>query len=361
MNMMEQIPNNNKEEFKTNILSDIISKPIDIVEETHSDNKIIKFYSKINKITNSYEDYNENLHETKSHINSTILTSAGIVSESISQTYGFALASEVGIGIATVGQFTPPACIAGAIGACVVFVTSLDVSKQVKVITKSIVSETINYSKQIKNKLPKYIQEIIYECISEPVEKTLGQIYKSSSETIKNVKNTISSILIDSWEKIKPEGTIIYCEDIKQNKIKIELDKQTTIKIWNYCQYGQNDFEFDYGYDFANKFVNGFTNTNKSSSQFSHIYSDHKNKFNNIQLELSQYNFTEQKLTPYEQIKIFKPNTSLLTRTYINSSIIPDHKVSCQVSGESGRGGENSLGTAIGVGLVIVIKISFLF
>jgi hypothetical protein len=357
---------NNKEESKTNILSDIISKPIDIVEETLQDNKIIKTYSKINKITHCIEDYNENLHETKSYIDSTILTSAGIVSESISQTYGFAIASKIGIDIATVGGFTPQACVIGAIGASVVFVASLDVSRQVKTITNIIVSDTIEYSIKQKNKLPKYIQEIIYECISEPVEQTLRQIYKSSSETISMITNTISSILIDGWEKIKPEGTIIYCEDIKQNKIKIELDKQTTTKIWNYCQYSQNEFEFnnEFANGFANGFANEFTNTNKPSSQFSNSYSNYKNKFDNLQMELSQYNFTEQKSTPYEKIKISRPNTSLLTRTYINPSTIPEYKVSCQVyetSGGGGGGGSGSGGAIIGAGLVIAIKISFLF
>ena len=200
--------------------------------------------------------------------------------------------------------------------------------------------------------MPKYTQEIIYECISDPIEKTLRQTYKSSFETINVIKNTISSILIDNWEKIKPKETIIYCEDIKQNKIVIELDKQTVTKIWNYCQYSQNEFEFDYG------FGNEFTNKNKPASQFENIYSDYKNKFDDFQLGLSQYNFTEQKLTPYEQIKISKPNTSLLTRTYINPSI-PDYIVSCQVSG-GGRGG-NGIGAAIGTGLVIAIKISFIF
>lgn len=348
--MNEQIPNNNKE--KSNILLDIISNPIAIVEETLQDNKIVKTYSKINKIAHCIDDYNENLQETKSHIDSTILTSTGIISESISKRCGFVIASTVGIEIAAVGGFTPPACIAGAIGASVVFVESLKCSKQVKIITKSIVSETIEYSKKQKNKLPKYTQEIIYECISDPIEKTLRQIYKSSFETINVIKNTISSILIDNWEKIKPKETIIYCEDIKQNKIVIELDKQTVTKIWNYCQYSQNEFEFDYG------FGNEFTNKNKPASQFENIYSDYKNKFDDFQLGLSQYNFTEQKLTPYEQIKISKPNTSLLTRTYINPSI-PDYIVSCQVSG-GGRGG-NGIGAAIGTGLVFAIKISFLF
>lgn len=347
---------NNKEESKTNILSDIISKPIDIVEETQKNNKIIKTYSKINKITHCIEDYNENLLKTKSHIDSTILTSAGIVSESIFQTYGFAIASKIGIDIATVGGFTPQACVVGAIGASVVFVASLDVSRQVKTITNIIVSETIEYSIKQKNKLPKYIQEIIYECISEPVEQNLRQIYKSSSETISMITNTISSILIDGWEKIKPEGTIIYCEDIKQNIIKIELDKQTTTKIWNYCQYSQNEFEFDN--EFANGFANEFTNTNKLSSQFSNSYSNYKNKFDNFQMELSQYNFTEQQSTPYEKIKISRPNTSLLTRTYINPSTIPEYKVSCQVYETGGCGGG---GAIIGAGLVIAIKISFLF
>uniref|UniRef100_A0A6C0EY93 Uncharacterized protein n=1 Tax=viral metagenome TaxID=1070528 RepID=A0A6C0EY93_9ZZZZ len=348
--MNEQIPNNNKE--KSNILLDIISDPIAIIEETLPDNKIVKTYSKINKIAHCIDDYNENLQETKSHIDSTILTSTGIISESISKRCGFVIASTVGIEIAAVGGFTPPACIAGAIGASVVFVESLKCSKQVKIITKSIVSETIEYSKKQKNKLPKLTQEIIYECISDPIEQTLRQIYKSSFETINVIKNTISSILIDNWEKIKPKETIIYCEDIKQNKIVIELDKQTVTKIWNYCQYSQNEFEFDYG------FGNEFTNKNKPSSQFVNVYSDHKNKFDDFQLGLSQYNFTEQKLTPYEQIKISKPNTSLLTRTYINSSI-PDYIVSCQVSG-GGRGG-NGIGAAIGTGLVFAIKISFLF
>ena len=342
--MNEQIPNNN-------ILA-IISKPIDFVEETLQDNKIVKTYSKINKIVHCIDDYNENLQETKSHIDSTILTSTGIISESISKRCGFVIASTVGIEIAAVGGFTPPAGIAGAIGASVVFVESLKCSKQVKIITKSIVSETIEYSKKQKNKLPKYTQEIIYECISDPIEKTLRQTYKSSFETINVIKNTISSILIDNWEKIKPKETIIYCEDIKQNKIVIELDKQTVTKIWNYCQYSQDEFEFDYG------FGNEFTNKNKPASQFENIYSDYKNKFDDFQLGLSQYNFTEQKLTPYEQIKISKPNTSLLTRTYINPSI-PDYIVSCQVSG-GGRGG-NGIGAAIGTGLVFAIKISFLF
>ena len=163
--MNEQIPNNN--------ILDIISKPIAIVEETLQDNKIVKTYSKINKIVHCIDDYNENLQETKSHINSTILTSTGIISESISKRCGFVIASTVGIEIAAVGGFTPPACIAGAIGASVVFVESLKCSKQVKIITKSIVSETIEYSKKQKNKLPKYTQEIIYECISDPIEQTL--------------------------------------------------------------------------------------------------------------------------------------------------------------------------------------------
>ena len=348
--MNEQIPNNNKE--KSNILLDIISNPIDIVEKTLQDNKIIKTYSKINKIAHCIDDYNENLQKTKSHIDSTILTSTGIISESISQTCGFVIASTVGIEIAAVGGFTPPACIAGAIGASVIFVESLDVSRQVKIITKSIVSETIEYSKKQKNKLPKNIQEIIYECISDPIEQTLRSIHKSSFETINVIKNTISSILIDNWEKIKPKETIIYCEDIKQKKIVIELDKQTVTKIWNYCQYSQDEFEFDYGFE------NEFTNKNKPASQFVNIYSDYKNKFDDFQLGLSQYNFKEQKLTPYEQIIISKPNISLLTRTYINPSI-PDYIVSCQVSG--GGGGGNSIGSAIGAGLVIAVKISFLF
>lgn len=361
MSTVEQIliTNDSKEESKKSIIYDIIEKPIKIIKKIHHDNIIIKYYSKINKIIQYNKDYNKNLHETKSYIDSVILTSSCIFSESISQSYGLAIASEIGLSIAAAGQFTPQACIAGAMISSITFVSSLKVSKQAKSITKSLVSNTINYSKKISNKLPKYIQEIIYECISEPVKKTLQQIHKSSSDTIRTVTDTVSSILIDNWEKIKPEGTIIYCEDIEQNKIKIELDKQTTIKIWNYCHYGKDDFEFDY--NFANEFVNGFSNTNKSSSQFSNIYCDYKNKLNNIQLELSQYNFTEQKLTPYDQIKISRPNTSLLTRNYINTSIIPDYKISYQVSGGNGIGCENSMGTAIGAGLVIMIKISFLF
>ena len=48
--MNEQIPNNNKE--KSNILLDIISKPIAIVEETLQDNKIVKTYIKYGKNKN---------------------------------------------------------------------------------------------------------------------------------------------------------------------------------------------------------------------------------------------------------------------------------------------------------------------
>ena len=51
--MNEQIPNNN--------ILDIISKLIAIVEETLQDNKIVKTYSKINKIAHCIDDYNENL------------------------------------------------------------------------------------------------------------------------------------------------------------------------------------------------------------------------------------------------------------------------------------------------------------
>lgn len=344
----------NEEKQKTNILCDIISKPMDIIEETHSDNKIINIYSKINKKINIYEDYNDNLQKTNSHIDSTVLTSASILSASVTQTYGFKLASEVGIGIASTGQFTPQACIAGAVGATVVFVASLDASKQIKTITNSIISSTIKCSKKIKNKLPKHIQDIIYECVSEPVEQTLKKIYESTSETINKVSTSISSILIDNWEKIKPDETIIYCEDIKQNKIEIKLNKQTATKIWKYCQFSQNEFEFDYGYN------NEFFNTNKSLTKFSHIYCDYKNKFDDFQLGLSQYDFTEQKLTPYEQIKIYRPNTSLLTRTYIDPSIIPDYKISCQVHGGNGGGG-NSTGAIIGAGLVIVVKVCIMF
>ena len=61
-----------------------------------------------------------------------------------------------------------------------------------------------------KNKLPKYTQEIIYECISDPIEKTLRQIYKSSFETINVIKNTISSILIDNWACIYMKSSMLY-------------------------------------------------------------------------------------------------------------------------------------------------------
>ena len=246
----------------------------------------------------------------------------------------------------------------GAVASTTTFLCGLDVNKKIlKPIVKNTINNTINDIKKIKNKLPNHIQDIIYECISQPIEQSLKNTHHLIDEKINIIKDTINKILCENWEKIKPNETIIYCEDLNQNKISISLNKQITTKIYDYCRIGTNNYYESINYQFTN---NEFMDSNQNLSTFSLKYENFNNNFNSLQYNLNHFNFIDKinYQINYDKnvLKINRPNSSLLKKHHINPNTIPDYKVNIIIDGK-----DSNSGSLAGIGCCIAIAIQFSF
>jgi len=344
--------NNQTNSFDANI-PDEIKKTLKVCKQLKPKNIPIKFISKINKFDNVVSEYSNNLEETNSHIESTVITTSKTVSEGYVQASSILMGSEIGLEIATIGGFTPPACIAGAGVASLISFVGIENSKEIGDQVKKLSKEIIFDVKTIGKSLPRYVRELIYECVSEPVEQTLRHIYNLSKESINGIKKTITNVLIDGWEKLLPRSTIIYCDDLNSNKIKIQLDKSIGERIYNYC-HSSSSYEPEQEFYLSNNRFWDLDYPNKPT-KFSIKYEEFDSNFNLFESNLKKYDFVEKNLTPYEQI--YKPNTNILIRNKINPNTIPDYKVSCTVSG----GGSGGIGGILGTCVVIAIQVSWVF
>lgn len=333
-------------------VSDAIKKSLKVWKQLEPTNIPIKPINKINKIYDLVSEYENNLEKTNSHIESTVITTSKTISEGSIQTTSIVVGSEIGLEIAAGGGFTPVSCFLGAGVAAGISLVGIDSSKQIGIGVKKLSEKIISDVKTFSKSLPKYAHDLIYECVSEPVEKVLTSVYNLSRESIDTIKNTITNVLTDGWEKLLPQSTIIYCEDSNLNKIEIQLDKSIGTKIYNYCH--RTDFYgYESGFNFNNRY--GDLTCPNNPTKFSLKYNEFESDLNLLKLNLSKYNFAETKLIPHEQI--YKPNTNILTRTKINPNTIPDYKVSCNVSG----GGSGGIGGILGTCVVIAIQVSWVF
>ena len=352
---MEIEQNQESEQFDPNELKKGFEKPVKLYTMIKSNNKIVRTYTKISNSVNVLKDYKSNLNQTNSHTESAIITGTEFVVTKSTQTMGFVFASEIGLKIAALGGFTLPACLAGTIVGGTTFCLGLEASEQIKSITNNITTHTIKYASQI---LPGYIQEIIRECIGEPVEQFLKSAYTFGSESINKITNTISQILYENWDKLKPEQTIVYCEDLDKKKISVELNKQVATRVYNYCQSGLKNLD---EMKFLGCYGSEYSGTSKSAFQFKEFNS----KINDFQTQLNSYDFVSKTTnpTPYELVLMdfskSRPNPNLITRNKINSNSIPNYQASVHVLG--GGGGDSGILAGVGGAVIIAIKVSFLF
>jgi len=359
----------NQLEYKENTIDEFeikknIDKPVKLISKLKKDNLIANTYTKVNKIISVCEDWDNNFKETNSHTESAIITTTEFVSSKTVQGTSFVLATEVGLGIAATGGFTPVSCAACAIGATLTYLSGLEAAEQTKQIAKHITTNTIHTIKQINNGLPGYIKNIIYECVSEPVEQTLKFGYNLSVQTINKIKQTVSAVLYENWEKLTPNSIIIYCSDQNQNKIEISLDKKISTKIYYYCKSGSDNYHISPDYNYYPTVLDDFElgRTKLPNQSFEAKYNKFEEKINSFEYQLENYDFASQitKQTPYEQLVLTlpRPNSRLITSHYINPNTIPDYRVNVHVSGGSGGGGGM---TAVGCVVAIAIKVSFIF
>jgi len=352
---MELEQNQESEQFEPNKLKKGFEKVIKLTTKIKSNNKIVRTYTKISNPVNVLKDYKSNLNQTNSHTESAIITGTEFVATKSTQTMGFVLASEIGLKIAASGGFTLPACLAGSIVGGTTFYLGLEASEQIKSITNNVTTHTIKYARQM---LPGYIQPIIRECIGEPVEQFLKSAYTLGSESISKIINTISQTLYENWDKLKPEQTIVYCEDLNKKKISIELNKQVATRVFNYCQSGLKNHD---EMKCLGRYGTEYSGTSKSAFQFNEFNS----KINDFQTQLNSYDFVSKTTnpTPYELVLMdfskSRPNPNLITRNKINSNSIPNYQVSVHVSG--GGGGDSGILAGVGGAVIIAIKVSFLF
>jgi len=340
-----------------------IEKPVKLIFKIKK-NLATNTISKVNKIITVSDDYYNNLEKTNSHTEAAIITTAAITSSKTVESASLVLATEVGTGIAAGGGYTPLAIVGGVLGAGVTYLSGLEAAEQTKQLVKNVTTNTLHIVKQIKNELPGYIKDIIYSCVSNPVEQTLKFVYDLSVQSTNKIKQTVSEVLCKNWENLSPNSTIIYCEDLNQNKIEILLDKNISTKIFDYCRFGSNNNHLSPDYNYystvLNDFCLGMTKLPKQS--FESKFNEFEEKFYSFEYQLEKYDFTSQiatKQTPYEQLEttLPRPNPKLLSRHRIDPNTIPDYKVNVHVSGGSGGGGEIA---AVGV-VAIAIRVSFLF
>lgn len=350
MNEKLEIMEENQEVIEENINNNINKhKVFDTYLKLTKSNKLTNIANKINKSINIYEDYEKEFKKTNKHIDTTSIIIGEKVSSGIVNSANLALSSEIGLSIASSGGFTPLSCIGGAIASTITFCTGLDLNdKIIKPYVKNTMKNTINTIKQIKNELPENIQDIIYECISHPIEETLKKNHNLIKETIDKIKYTVNSILCENWQKIHPNETIIYCEDLYKNKVSITLNKQISTKIYDYCRIGMNYYDTNYS-EFMN---NEFINSKQNLSNFAL-------KYNNFKDNMNYFDVTTTK-TPYEKLtmNIYRPNSKLLKRHYIDPNTIPDYRVNIIVDGKDSN---NGILAGIGCSVIFVVKISFLF
>jgi len=336
-----------------------IEKPVKLIFKLKK-NLATNTISKVNKIITVSDDYYNNLEKTNSHTEAAIITTAAITSSKTVESASLVLATEVGTGIAAGGGYTPLAIVGGVLGAGVTYLSGLEAAEQTKQLVKNVTTNTLHIVKQIKNELPGYIKDIIYSCVSNPVEQALKFVYDLSVQSTNKIKQTVSEVLCKNWENLSPNSTIIYCEDLNQNKIEILLDKNISTKIFDYCRTGSNNNHLSPDYNYYSTVLNDLGMTKLPNQSFELEYKKFEEKFNSFQYQLENCNFTSQiakKQTPYEQLALTLPRPNPI-RHRIDPNTIPDYKVNVHVSGGSGGGGGM---TAVGCVVAIAIKVSFLF
>lgn len=364
-------PDNTKKEYNTtddlSYLVDGSKKSLKLAKATNPSNVPIKALNKINKIVNTIDLYNKNLSNTNSHLETTIMTIGETISKSIVQAEVIGTSIGIANAVVATGGYTPPACLSGALVGSVCLISGLEFIEQVGYCANKLSNNIIGEIKNSFDTLPAYTQEIIRECVREPVEQTLKTIHEFSAETIDSVVKVVGDILIDGWNKIQPDSTIIYCMDKEGKQIEINLNKYISTKIYSYCQASMGTLNTNLNYGMYSN--NGIK---KYSTSFENKFNEFGENFNSFQYNLKNHNFKKntekmENLTPYEQIVskdkyqtqsiLYKPNTSILNKTKINNLNIPEYKVSCHVSGSS----SNSLGAVLGTGVVFAVQVCFVF
>lgn len=336
------------------------------VIEEFTNNKVIKKLNKFNTISEFVDDYNEEFKKTKSHVKSTIITGTRFIVNNAIDPIIMAGSIAVGMEVAGVGAFTHPACVAGVVACTTTFIVGSKISENADEIAKNISSSTFDFAKEMKNKLSPNVKKIIYKCVSKPIEKSLETIYEITNKTSEYIKQVVTNVIYDNWNKIEPSGTIIYCSDLNEKKITIELNSNIASKIYNYCNYyskNSNNFAWDnfnsnYEPNFGSNPYTPKSNFANTFQQFSRDLGDFETKLSNLPKTFNfdlPKNSTSENLTPYEQIKIIRPDTNLLTRTRIDTNSIPNYIVSCSIT--ESRGG---FGSTIGIGICFMIKVAII-
>lgn len=228
-------------EEKKSLLYNELKTMSKIYSKIVTNNPYIDGFISATRIINIVNDYNKNLKETNSHSKSLIITASEFFSAKMYQTIGFSCAFYVGNIVASSGFYSLPACFLGAGTTAVIIVASVSTTDDVKSCTKIIVKKTVDLTQKITKKVvPIYVREMIYNCINKPVEQRLKLTYNFCSETINKITHEISSTLYNSWEKIHPEKNTICCKDTDGKIISIDLNKNISTKIYNYCKVGSN-------------------------------------------------------------------------------------------------------------------------
>lgn len=325
--------------------------------------------NKLRAVDDVVEEYKENLEETKSHVDSVLMTGVKKVTEHVVGNACLTGSLAAGTYVSTVGGFTPPSLVAGFVTSVSSYVMCSETTKNMGDVAKN----TVRHASNQVRKLPDFARGIIKKCISPSVDKSIststnigtgtgtgtnigtststGTNIGTSAQSIDKVKDVMSDVIFNNWEKIEENGAIIYCEDIDKKQIQLEIGNYTVKKIVDYCNKlsEQNNSNI---HMFENASVCKSTNT-----MYTNMYNTNMNLDNMVRKYNFEYTNTDVFTKYNEPIpRIHEPNYGLLERVNIGrmGSSIPDYTVTCTVTETKSRGAIGIIGSA----LCIMVKIA---
>lgn len=322
-------------------MDEFVGNVLDVVEIIGENTPIGAHAGDLNRakaVFDIADEYKENLEETKSHVDSMMMTGVKI---GVDVAVGDACvvgSLALGTEIATLGGYTPLGIGAGVVMGAGSLIACVESTKKAGDLAKHTVRQINNGIR----KLPDLARKVIKKCIGPSVAQSVSKsnngvetetgtgietgIKTISPQGVDKVTDVMGDVIFNNWEKIEEKGAIIYFEDVEKKRVQIEVDEQVVKKIVNYCE-KMAEQEKSYGgtYDWVDGNSSWFDVSTRKGTDFSENACE-KFVFTPTNIDA----FTNHNPLP----RIHEPNYGLLERVDIGrlGSSIPDYTVTCTVT-----------------------------
>lgn len=304
------------------------------------------------------DEYKENLEETKSHVDSMMMTG---VKTGVDIAVGDACvvgSLAIGTEIATLGGYHPVSIGAGVIVGAGTLIACTESTKKAGDLAKQAVRQVNNGIR----KLPDLARKVIRKCIGPSVAQSVsksnnGTETNSGSGTgtispqgVDKVTNVMSDVIFDNWEKIAEKGAIIYFEDVEKKRVQIEVSDPVVKKIVSYCEKMAEQEKMYGGMDWVNGDSSWFDVHGTHTGACTRTRTRTGTNMDFSESACEKFVFTPTNIDAFTNHRplprIHEPNYGLLERVDIGrlGSGIPDYTVTCTVTETKSKGVLSAVG-----------------